>query len=208
MNDQDFAREELSSEQLKDAAVAGVRWTTAARVGIEVITLASAVVLARLIGPSGFGQAVVPLIFVPLAVILTFEGFGSALVQRKEIGRAHVEAAMLASLLTGVVLTLLTLALAEPVGKPLFGSDTAALLMMISPVFLLAGLCAVSRSLLWPSGSPSPASTPRRSCSQRSSAPPSPPCSCLPPRRRQCPAGTTAHWEKSWASECQPRPPA
>jgi lipopolysaccharide exporter len=149
MNDQDFAREELSSEQLKDAAVAGVRWTTAARVGIEVITLASAVVLARLISPAGFGQAVVPLIFVPLAVILTFEGFGSALVQRKEIGRVHVEAAMLASLLTGVILTTLTLALAEPVGKPLFGSDTAELLMLISPVFLLAGLCAVSRGLLW-----------------------------------------------------------
>jgi len=149
MNDQDFAQEELSSEQLRDAAVAGVRWTTAARVGIEVITLASAVVLARLIAPSGFGQAVVPLIFVPLAVILTFEGFGSALVQRKEIRRVHVEAAMLASLLTGVVLTSLTLALAEPVGKPLFGSDTAELLMVISPVFLLAGLCAVSRSLLW-----------------------------------------------------------
>jgi lipopolysaccharide exporter len=149
MNDQDFAQEELSSEELKQAAVAGVRWTTAARVGIEVITLASAVVLARLIAPSGFGQAVVPLIFVPLAVILTFEGFGSALVQRREIGRIHVEAAMLASLLTGVVLTTLTLALAEPVGRPLFGSDTAALLMMISPVFVLAGLCAVSRSLLW-----------------------------------------------------------
>jgi O-antigen/teichoic acid export membrane protein len=149
MNDQDLAQEELSSEQLKDAAVAGVRWTTAARVGIEVITLASAVVLARLIAPSGFGQAVVPLILVPLAVILTFEGFGSALVQRKEIGRVHVEAAMLASLLTGIVLAALTLALAEPVGKPLFGSDTAELLMMISPVFLLAGLCAVSRSLLW-----------------------------------------------------------
>ena len=90
-----------------------------------------------------------PLIFVPLAVILTFEGFGSALVQRKTIGRTHVEAAMLASLLTGVVLTALTLALAEPVGKPLFGADTAKLLMMISPVFLLAGIGAVSRSMLW-----------------------------------------------------------
>lgn len=149
MNDQDFARDELSSEQLKDAAVAGVRWTTAARVGIEVITLASAVVLARLIGPAGFGEAVVPLILVPLATIMTFEGFGSALVQRKEVDRTHVEAAMLASLLTGVILTAATLALAEPLGKPLFGADTANLLMMISPVFALAGVAAVSRGLLW-----------------------------------------------------------
>jgi lipopolysaccharide exporter len=149
MDERDFEQEDLSTEELKQAAVAGVRWTTAARVGIEVITLASAVVLARLIAPAGFGEAVVPLIFVPLAIILTFEGFGSALVQRKTIERTHVEAAMLASLLTGVVLTGLTLALAEPVGKPLFGADTAKLLLMISPVFLLAGIGAVPRSMLW-----------------------------------------------------------
>jgi O-antigen/teichoic acid export membrane protein len=149
MNDRDLEQADLSADELKQAAVAGVRWTTAARVGIEIITLAAAVVLARLIGPSGFGEAVVPLIFVPLAVILTFEGFGSALVQRKTIERTHVEAAMLASLATGVVLTGATLALAVPLGKPLFGAGTADLLMMISPVFLLAGACAIPRSLLW-----------------------------------------------------------
>lgn len=149
MTDRDYQQAELSTAELKEAAVAGVRWTTAARVGIEVITLASAVILARLIAPAGFGKAVVPLILVPLATILTFEGFGSALVQRKSVERPHVEAAMLASLSTGVVLTVATLALAEPVGKPLFGAGTAALLMMISPVFALAGLAAVSRGLLW-----------------------------------------------------------
>jgi O-antigen/teichoic acid export membrane protein len=149
MDERDLEQADLSTDELKQAAVAGVRWTTAARIGIEVVTLAAAVVLARLIAPAGFGEAVVPLIFVPLAVILTFEGFGSALVQRKTIGRNHVEAAMLASLATGIVLTVATLALAEPVGKPLFGAGTAELLMMISPVFLLAGACAVSRSLLW-----------------------------------------------------------
>ena len=53
---------ELSSSQLKDAAVSGIRWTTAARVGSEFVTFFSAVVLARLIPPSGFGQALVPTI--------------------------------------------------------------------------------------------------------------------------------------------------
>ena len=72
---------------------------------IEIVTLAAAVALARLIPPAGFGEAVVPLIFVPLAVIFTFEGFGSALVQRKTIERSHAEAAMLASLVAGVALT-------------------------------------------------------------------------------------------------------
>lgn len=135
--------------ELKQAAVSGVRWTTAGRIAIEAITFASAVALARLIPPSGFGEAVVPLILVPLAVIFTFEGFGSALVQRKTIEPAHAEAAMLASLLTGALLTALAIALARPVGEPLFGAGPARLIVMISPVFLLAGLGAVSRSMLW-----------------------------------------------------------
>ena len=142
-------RGEISQDELKRAAVAGVRWTTAARIGIEAITFAAAIALARLIPPSGFGEAVVPLILVPLAVILTFEGFGSALVQRKTIEPAHGEAAMLASLLTGALLTSLVVLLARPVGEPLFGQGPARLLVMISPVFLLAGIGAVSRSLLW-----------------------------------------------------------
>jgi O-antigen/teichoic acid export membrane protein len=145
----DHDREEISQEELKRAAVAGVRWTTAARIGIEAITFAAAIALARLIPPSGFGEAVVPLILVPLAVILTFEGFGSALVQRKTIEPAHGEAAMLASLLVGALLTCLVILLARPIGEPLFGQGPARLLVMISPVFLLAGIGAVSRSLLW-----------------------------------------------------------
>jgi O-antigen/teichoic acid export membrane protein len=145
----DPAQEEISHDELKRATVSGVRWTTSARIGIEAMTLAAAVALARLIPPSGFGEAVVPLILVPLAVIFTFEGFGSALVQRKTIEPAHGEAAMLASLLTGALLTSLVVLLARPVGEPLFGQGPARLLVMISPVFVLAGIGAVSRSLLW-----------------------------------------------------------
>jgi lipopolysaccharide exporter len=145
----DHTKPELSSDDLKQAAVSGVRWTTAARVASEVVSLVSAIILARLVAPSEFGEAVVPLIFVPLAVIFTFEGVGSALVQRKEIEHAHVEAAMLASLITGAALSAATFLLAGPVGGQLFGKASAELLRLISPVFLLAGLGSVSRGLLW-----------------------------------------------------------
>lgn len=149
MRQLDPDRGEISQAELKRAAVDGVRWTTAGRIAIEAITFASAVALARLIPPSGFGEAVVPLILVPLAVIFTFEGFGSALVQRKAIEPAHAEAAMLASVLTGALFTAVTIALAHPLGEPLFGAGPAELLVLVSPVFLLAGIGAVSRSLLW-----------------------------------------------------------
>ncbi|HEX6781221.1 MAG TPA: oligosaccharide flippase family protein [Solirubrobacterales bacterium] len=149
MRQPDHDQGEISQDDLERATVSGVRWTTAGRIGIEAMTFVSAIALARLVPPSGFGEAVVPLILVPLAVIFTFEGFGSALVQRKTIERAHEESAMLASLLTGAVLTAIVVVLARPLGEPLFGQGPARLLVMISPVFLLAGIGAVSRSLLW-----------------------------------------------------------
>jgi PST family polysaccharide transporter len=140
---------ELSSSQLKDAAVSGIRWTTAARVGSEVVTFFSAVVMARLVPPSGFGEALVPTILLTLAVILTFEGYGSALVQRKAVEREHVEAALMASLLTGLVLSLAAAAIGATVAAPVIGAKAAELTVVMSPVFLFAGLGAVSRGLLW-----------------------------------------------------------
>ena len=140
---------EPTPEGLRDAAVAGVRWIAIAKVVGESAQLVAAVVLARLIVPAEFGHAAIALILVPLAAILTFEGFGSALVQRKEIDQGHLETAMLASLVGGAVLSALTFLLAPLIAVPLFGERTAELVQLASPLFLIAGFSAVSRSLLW-----------------------------------------------------------
>lgn len=140
---------EPSYEGLRDAAVAGVRWIAIARAIGESAQLVSAVVLARLIVPAEFGHAAIALILVPLAAILTFEGFGSALVQRKEIDRGHLETAMLASLVAGFALTAATYLVAPLIAAPIFGDRTSELVQLASPLFLIAGFSAVSRSLLW-----------------------------------------------------------
>jgi PST family polysaccharide transporter len=140
---------EPSYDGLRDAAVAGVRWIAIAKVVGESAQLIAAVILARLIVPAEFGHAAIALILVPLAAILTFEGFGSALVQRKEIDQGHLETAMLASLIAGAALSAATYLLAPVVAVPLFGERTSDLVQLASPLFLIAGFSAVSRSLLW-----------------------------------------------------------
>jgi lipopolysaccharide exporter len=140
---------EPSYEGLRDAAVAGVRWIAVAKVIGESAQLVAAVALARLIAPAEFGHAAIALILVPLSAILTFEGFGSALVQRKTIEREHMETAMLASIVAGVVLTALAYFLSPIVAAPIFGERTAELIQLASPLFLIASVSAVSRSLLW-----------------------------------------------------------
>ena len=73
-----------AEETLKETTIRGLRWLAVTRMVGETLALAAAVALARLITPAAFGHAAVALIFLPLAGILTFEGFASALVQRAD----------------------------------------------------------------------------------------------------------------------------
>ncbi len=140
---------ELPSESLKEATLSGVRWLMLTRICSEALGVLAMVALARQITPAQFGHAAVALIFLPLAAILTFEGFASALVQREQIEPAQLHAATLMSLLGGAVLTALALVLTPVLWEPLFGAQTARLMAMASPVFLLACIGGVPRALLW-----------------------------------------------------------
>jgi O-antigen/teichoic acid export membrane protein len=137
------------SESLKDATLTGVRWASLAKAGSESLAFIAAIVLARLVSPSEFGRAAVALIFIPLAAILTFEGFASALVQRPSFEEAHRRAAVFMGLVGGALLTALTFGLVGPVWRPLFGTETGDLIALISPVFLIATVGAVPRATLW-----------------------------------------------------------
>jgi len=149
MSDLRIDEAEPTSEELLDAAVAGARWLAAARVTSDVVQFLAAVALARMVTPAEFGHSAIALILLPLSAILTFEGFGAALVQRKDVDRKHVETATLASLVAGALMTAITYFGAPLAASPIFGSRTADLIQVASPLFMLTGISAVSRSLLW-----------------------------------------------------------
>jgi O-antigen/teichoic acid export membrane protein len=139
----------MSRDSFNEATISGVRWVMLSRVVGETFAFVCIVLLARLVSPAEFGHAAVALIFVPLASILTFEGFASALVQRETIEESHRQVATLMSLLGGLILTLLVLGLTPIAWRPVFGAQTAGLIALISPVFLIASLGTVSRAMLW-----------------------------------------------------------
>jgi O-antigen/teichoic acid export membrane protein len=134
---------------MKDAAVSGVRWLVLTRAVSEAVAVVATIALARMLAPAEFGRAAVALIFVPLAGILTFEGFASALVQRESVQDTHRSSAALTSLVGGLVLSLLLLGLSPVLWTRIFGSETARLIELMSPIFLLAAIGAVARATLW-----------------------------------------------------------
>ena len=138
----------VTRDELSRAAVSGIRWVGAARVAAETLGFCAAVALARLISPAAFGHAAVVLIMGQVASILSFEAFGSVLVQRATITAEHLGSAVLLSWLTGVFLSLFTLLAVPPLVQPIFGTETAHLFRLVSPVFVCGGIACVPRAML------------------------------------------------------------
>ena len=142
----DDALKTASPEEVREGTLAGVRWGVLARVGIETTAVVSTAALARLISPSGFGHAVVAIAVIAVSQALVVEGFGTPLVQRKEITRAHLESTMLLSLLGGASLSLLVFALA-PLLEGALGSETTSLIQLASPCFFIISLAVLPQAL-------------------------------------------------------------
>lgn len=140
--------QEISRGELREATLDAVRWVSIARGAAEVLAFAAGVVLAHLITPAQFGRLAVAVIVSEMAEAITAEGLGNALVQRRTVDRAHLQAGMAIGIAVGFGLMMITLFLAPLLTTPLFGAPTTSLFQLFAPVFLLSGAKIVPLSLL------------------------------------------------------------
>jgi PST family polysaccharide transporter len=133
---------------LTQAAVTGVRWITLARIVSEVVGLGAMVVLARLIPPAEFGKYVIALIVAELAMSILGESVGNAIVQRPEVRPAHLKVGQVVCVVLALALALITLVAVPLVFEPLFGAETAGLVQLSTPMFLIVALGIVPTAML------------------------------------------------------------
>lgn len=140
---------ENGEPSLTATAASAAVWATGQVWGVRVLTLATYVVLARLLSPADFGVVAIALVVVSLAQVLQEQGLSQAIVQRPDLSRAHVDAAfwcisgvsaLLAGLVAGSALMLDRLVDGS--------SDLRGVLLMLSPVILLSGGASVPTALL------------------------------------------------------------
>jgi len=144
----DGATTALSNEQVREAAFHGVRWFGLASAVVQIINVAAAVVLARLISPSDFGRLAVALVVSEFSFVIANETIGTPLVQRSDMTHEHLEAGTLLGMIVGIGLALLTLFVVPLVTTPVFGARTSDLFKLFAPQFLITGLMIVPQARL------------------------------------------------------------
>jgi PST family polysaccharide transporter len=137
-----------TNAELQEKTASALPWIALTRIITEVLVMVSMVVLARLIPPSAFGIFTLALIVQELAVTLPGESVGSALVQRRELTRDHLQAGFAISLLIGGAFALLTLVVAVTIVRPLFDGGAATLVALTTPWYLLGAVLALPTAVL------------------------------------------------------------
>jgi len=72
-------------DHLKTKIISGLVWRTLERVGTQAMGLAVSIILARLLEPMDFGTITLITVFIALAGVFIDGGFGTALVQAREV---------------------------------------------------------------------------------------------------------------------------
>jgi O-antigen/teichoic acid export membrane protein len=90
------------------AAASAVQWNSMAVAGRQLFLFASAIVLARVLGPETYGVISAATIYVTFTTLLLDQGLASALIQRPNLSRWAAGAAATANIASGVLLAVLT----------------------------------------------------------------------------------------------------
>lgn len=119
------------TSDLATKATRGMFWSLAENFGLQAVQLVVSIVLARLLLPEQFGLIGMLALFMALAQSLLDSGFGSALIQKKEVTRVDACSVFYFNLLVGLLLTALLWAAAPLVsrffGEPVLTPLTRAL---------------------------------------------------------------------------------
>lgn len=136
------------NQSLRSSATSASLWALVETWGNRVISTAVFLVLARLLRPAEFGVVALAVIFIELGNRIVNTGFGSAIVQRRQVDRAHLDTAFCVSLGGGVLLMLIAVSTAGAIGGLFDTPRLVPVLQVLSLRYLIDGLSNVQQSIL------------------------------------------------------------
>lgn len=141
---------------LREKAIKGVFWTGVQNWGSNLATSIVLLILARLLGVRTFGLVALAGVFIAFLQIFQRQGLAQAVVQRADLKPGHLNAAFWISVASGVVLTVVGVAAADPVAfvlvrwqpKPINVALLASVIRWLSLSFLIAALGNTPQAIL------------------------------------------------------------
>jgi len=136
------------ASDLRERTISGVGWSAVSQLVTQSFTFVISIVLSRILGPSVFGLIGMISVFTGFALLFGGLGLGAAIIQRKELQEAHLNAAFWANTIAGSVMALFMAALAPVVAWFYREPRLTLLTAVIASRFVLDALTGVQVALL------------------------------------------------------------
>jgi PST family polysaccharide transporter len=133
---------------LRTLTVHALSWSFASKFTSQAISILFGIILARLLIPEDFGLVAMALVMTRFAGLFADIGFGSALIQKKDVNEGHFSSVFWLNNITGVALSI-TLVLLSPFIAAFFNRpELEPITMALSITFIFNALALVPRSWL------------------------------------------------------------
>lgn len=135
-------------KSLRQRAVQGVLWSTVENWGSSLISILVILILARLLDKEAFGLVAFAGLFTVFLSIFQRQGFGQAIIQRRELQPGHLDTAFWTSATAGLVLTGLLVAVAGWIAPWFDYSGLAPVLRWLSITLFIDALASTPMAIL------------------------------------------------------------
>jgi len=123
-------------------------WAGASQAGRTALQFATTVILARLLAPGDYGLMAMALAIAALGAVFRDLGTGTAIIQRTGLDDRLINGIFRLNLALGLALSILCIAGAGPFAQLLGEPRLAAVLVLMSPIFLVSSVGVVPQALL------------------------------------------------------------
>ncbi|MGA7541184.1 MAG: lipopolysaccharide biosynthesis protein [Steroidobacteraceae bacterium] len=128
--------------------VHGILWTAAAKWSSQIVSWGSLVIITHFVSPADFGLVTMANLYLMFARIVSQFGLGSATITLRDLAEQDIRQINAFSVLAGIVMFLLSCAVARPLGAFFRSPHLPAVVAVMSVTVLLAGVQTIPFSLL------------------------------------------------------------
>ena len=133
---------------LRQKAVKGLFWSVVQKWGRAGLTTITFIILSRLLSPEAFGLVALATAFTVFIELFLDQGFGSAIVQRKDLEPEHLDTAFWLNVLTSILMTGGLIVVSGLLGALFDEPRLASVLRWLSITLILSGLSSTQISIL------------------------------------------------------------
>lgn len=127
----------------KNGVISNLAWRFAERITAQVVTLVVSIVLARVLDPSHYGIVAMVMVFITIANVFVQDGFGSALIQKKNADELDFSSVLIVNVLLSILLYCL-LFFAAPFISSFYGEGYEELTPVLRVLSLRLVLSAIN----------------------------------------------------------------